>query len=74
MTNRRAIHSAATSEAKTLTHHDSTTSRLAIADAEHQPVEQKPHDGRCDAALQRERLQQLLEFESGFVGRTVPVG
>src|SRR5476649_2134896 len=31
MTNNRAIHSAATSEAKTLTHQDSTTSKLAIA-------------------------------------------
>src|SRR5208282_3431570 len=31
MTNRRAIHSADTSEAKTFTHHASTTSRLAIA-------------------------------------------
>ena len=31
MTNKRAIHSAATKEAKTLTHQDSTTSKLAIA-------------------------------------------
>src|SRR5580692_8083182 len=31
MTNNRAIHSAATSEAKTLIHQDSTTSKLAMA-------------------------------------------
>ncbi len=50
MTNSRAIHSAATSEANTFTHHDVDHQQTRDRHAEHQPIEQKPHDGRDDAA------------------------
>ncbi len=41
---------------------------------EHQPVEQKPDDRCCNAAIEGERLQELLEPKPRFIGRGRPGG
>ncbi len=74
MTNRRAIHSAATSEANTLTHHASTTSRLAIATPSTSQSSKNQMIGVAMPRSMRERLQQFLKFEARLIGAAAPRG